>query len=207
MQLLPASIIPNLDSSSLERREAVECQDFLTAPSTVILVLGQSNAANRGQGRYTSHGPVFNFNIFDAKCYRAMDPMLGATGNDGSPWGRLGDKLVSEDIFEKVLFIPIAVGGTSVTDCAPGGPVHQRLICTLQRLSSAGLVPTHILWHQGESHAAEETTMTDYKTKFMGIAKTIRKTKSMRPYMLPSRLTAEPRPNACIVTLGRPRKS
>lgn len=167
--------LSNLDSSSLEGRETVDCQGFLPDASTaVILVIGQSNAANRGQGRYTPDGLVYNFNIFDANCYRAMDPMLGATGNEGSPWGRLGDKLVSEGIFEKVLFVPIAVGGTSVTDWAPGGSIHQRLIYTLQRLAIANLMPTHILWHQGESDAAGRTTAVDYKMKFMEIVKTIR---------------------------------
>ena len=177
--------LPNLDSSSLDGRQAVECRDFLPAPTTaVIVVLGQSNAANRGQGRYTSRGPVYNFNIFDAKCYRARDPMLGATGNEGSPWARLGDKLVSQGIFQNILFVPIAVGGTSVTDWAPGGPIHQRLIYTLQRLSAASLMPTHILWHQGESDAAGNTTVADYKMKFMEIVKTIRNTKINAPIYL-----------------------
>lgn len=177
--------LPDLDSSSLEGRQAVECRDFLPAPNTaVIVVLGQSNAANRGQGRYTAHGPVYNFNIFDAKCYRAKDPMLGATGNEGSPWGRLGDKLISQGIFQNVLFVPIAVGGTSVTDWAPGGPIHQRLIYTLQRLSAASLMPTHILWHQGESDAAGNSTLAYYKLKFMEIVKAIRDTKINAPIYL-----------------------
>src|SRR5262249_42203088 len=38
---------------------------------SIIVTFGQSNAANTGEGCYAANGPVYVFNVFDMKFYRA----------------------------------------------------------------------------------------------------------------------------------------
>jgi len=45
--------------------------------------MGQSNG-NHGEARHVARQAVFNFNPFDGLCYRACDPLLGATDVPGS---------------------------------------------------------------------------------------------------------------------------
>src|SRR5262249_10650579 len=77
---------------------------------SIIVTFGQSNAANTGAGCYAANGPVYVFNVFDMKFYRAIDPLPGASNGGAAVWGRLGDKLVASGHFPSVLFVPIAVG-------------------------------------------------------------------------------------------------
>jgi hypothetical protein len=59
----------------------------------VALVFGQSNSANSGETPYKSRQGVYNF--YKGKLYRAQDPLLGATGDGGSVWTRLGNNWVT----------------------------------------------------------------------------------------------------------------
>lgn len=131
-------------------REEVSCWN-IDHDAGVILTMGQSNAANFGETPYKPRGRVFNFNWADGKCYRAEDPLLGATGTRGSVWSRLGDALVENRRFKEVLLVPIAVDGSSVRDWAgPSGPA-ARAVRAGDVLRSYGLKITHVLWHQGEA--------------------------------------------------------
>jgi hypothetical protein len=77
----------------------------------VFVIAGQSNAANHGEGRFTAGNNVFNFNLFDGQLYHAADPLLGATGNDGSPWCLLGDRLVAAGFASSIVLCPILSAG------------------------------------------------------------------------------------------------
>ena len=76
----------------------------------VALVFGQSNAANWGQGRRTAGANVQVF--YKGRFYRASDPIKGADGEGGSVWTRLGDKLIAAKLYDKVIFVPVARGGS-----------------------------------------------------------------------------------------------
>src|SRR2546425_3481295 len=54
----------------------------------VALVFGQSNSSNSGQTRRTARERVYNY--YQGKLYLAQDPLLGADGDGGSVWTRLG---------------------------------------------------------------------------------------------------------------------
>ena len=135
-------------------RTPIDCKN-LTDGAAIILTVGQSNAANHGEARYTPRRSVFNYNFFDNKCYLAADPLLGATGLGGSVWSRLGDLLIAQGTFEQVLFAPIAVNASSIQRWRPGGDLHSRIQRAVQGLRSYGLEPTHVLWHQGEADAMQ----------------------------------------------------
>ena len=71
-----------VDSSRVGARLPVT-RDEIGNPS-VLLIMGQSNGGNHGEARHVARQAVFNFNPFDGLCYRACDPLLGATDVPGS---------------------------------------------------------------------------------------------------------------------------
>jgi hypothetical protein len=157
-------------------REPVECARFgaRTARTAVLLTAGQSNAANYGQMPVSPREGVYNFNWFDGRCYRARDPLLGADGNGGSVWTRLGDLLVSRGSYDQVLIAPIAVGGSALSRWIPGGDLHRRLVETRRRLQAAGIEVTHVLWHQGERDAELGTSAEQYTEQFGKLVASLR---------------------------------
>ena len=54
-----------------------------TADTAVLLVIGQSNAANHAEQRITTRFPGRALNYFEGNCYDAASPLLGATGGPG----------------------------------------------------------------------------------------------------------------------------
>lgn len=122
----------------------------------VFLVIGQSNAANHGDIPYQPKSDVYTLDFMNMHCYRANDPLPGASGAGGSIWSRLGDQLIAEGIYRKVLFVPIAFGGTFAHDWIQGGSMTRRLDLCLNRLYKAveGVLPfSAVFWQQGEAEA------------------------------------------------------
>jgi hypothetical protein len=175
--------LPGVDSSHLRGRSPVEHGPFGQRPGSLALVVfGQSNAANHGEGRHTAGPRVYNFNLFDALIYPAADPLLGATGDDGSPWCLVADSLLASGYAEEVLLVPLAVGGAAVVDWAPGGPYHHRLSYALDRLARLGNSPTHFLWHQGEADALYGTSAADYRSRLRALVLSIRQRGNIAPF-------------------------
>lgn len=143
-------------------RSQVDCARFRDS-AAVILTIGQSNSANHGETRYAPRHSVFNFNFFDAKCYRAADPLLGATGLGGSVWSRLGDLLVQDGAYQQVVIAPIGVNASSITQWQPDGDLNQRIQRALEGLRASQLELTHVLWHQGEADAMQSMTGATYR--------------------------------------------
>ena len=113
-----------------------------------ILVMGQSNVGNHGPERGNG-GPdcrVFHQGSF----LPAVDPLPGASGGGGSVWTRLAPKLIARQGYDEVILVNLAHGGTAVADWAPGGTYHTRLPAVLDAADAAGIVFTHVVWHQGE---------------------------------------------------------
>jgi len=157
-------------------RERVDCARFGpgAARSAVLLTGGQSNAANYGQMPVSPRAAVFNFNWFDGRCYRARDPLLGPDGNGGSVWTRLGDLLVARGLYDQVLIVPVAVGGSALRRWIPGGDLHGRLVEAKLRLDAAGVRVTHVLWHEGERDAELATPADEYAAQFAKLVASLR---------------------------------
>src|SRR5215472_10923763 len=73
---------PDLTALPLPLRIEHPCDP--TSPRTAMLViLGQSNAANFGSSRQRARRAVDNFDPASGKCFAAADPLLGADGAGG----------------------------------------------------------------------------------------------------------------------------
>lgn len=130
----------------------VNCYSGETKIDTaVLLVLGQSNAANFGKTLYTSYCPQ-TINFYQGNYYPLADPLKGANGSAGSVWSRLGDLLIQEGFAHVVIIAPAAIGGTTIQQWKPGGEFNHQITETITSLQSKGLTITHVLWHQGESN-------------------------------------------------------
>ena len=159
-------------------RVAVSETLFSAGPDTaVILGVGQSNIANEGDESelYEPTSGVYNFNFFDARCYVAKDPLLGASRNRSNVLTRLGDLLVARRHYQRVLLVPIAHGGTYARDWSPGGKMFPRLQRTLALLRQQDIKITDVLWQQGESEAAQDPTESiGWGRHFMAMVAAIR---------------------------------
>lgn len=140
----------------------------------VALVFGQSNAANNGKVPYTPHNTSV-LNYYDGKLYVAKDPLFGNTSIGGSVWTHLGDMLIDRGLYDKVIFIPIAIGGSAIERWVSGDG-SQKLQKTLQQLADQHIQVTHILWHQGETDNLLNTPTAKYKDQLATILENVRKT-------------------------------
>jgi hypothetical protein len=134
------------------RRQEVDC-GRIGGDAAILLIMGQSNAANSGEwdSRYASIHDVINFNWLDGKCYRAEDPLLGTDGDGGSIWTRLGDELIENAGYRQVVLVDVAVSGTYIRAWAGENGPARRAVDAARKLRRHGLRFTHVLWQQGES--------------------------------------------------------
>lgn len=118
----------------------------------VVVVLGQSNAANYGSApRYAGPGVY----VFAAdKLYAARDPLPGGDGDGGSIWTRLGSRLIASGAYDAVVFAVVARGSRQVDDFIMGGTEFTRMEESFAQLAHANLAPTAILWQQGETEGS-----------------------------------------------------
>jgi len=158
------------NSEMLSKRAEAHVTQLPDKRVMVAIVFGQSNSANYGESRKAAREGVYNF--YKGKLYRAEDPLLGATGNQGSVWTRLGDKIVDEKLYDRVIFISIGVGNTPIARWTTGGDLHSRIINAIIEVTQNGLKVTHLLWHQGESDI--KTSKQEYKKMFMNMLHDIR---------------------------------
>ena len=100
---------------------------------------------------YQAKSSVYNFNFFDGKVYAAKDPLLGSSHDRSNLMTRLGDLLVERGNYQTVLLVPIAHGGTFISEWSPAGRMFPRIRATIERLRSQQTRITHILWQQGEA--------------------------------------------------------
>jgi len=155
-------------------RTEVPCGDTSDGRTMVALVFGQSNSGNHGETLYAPKRAVLNF--FEGRCYRAVDPLLGATGDGGSVWSRLGDLLIDAGLYERVIFIPIGVGTTTIEEWTRGGYLHRRITNAIVQSRSSGLTITHLFWVQGgsEPRTGGRANTERYKKNFTAMVRSIR---------------------------------
>jgi hypothetical protein len=169
----------------------------------VFLVVGQSNAANSGETPYACRREVFTLDFLRLRCFAAADPLPGCSAWGGSVWSRLGDKLIEQGLFRRVLFAPIAFGGSFITDWLPGGSMHRRTELLMSRLhkyrGARGLLPfTAVLWQQGEAEA-NHTSMTAeaYREHFRDWASDLRRWGVFAPIFVARATLCDSPPHPC----------
>ncbi|WP_028997915.1 sialate O-acetylesterase [Azohydromonas australica] len=153
----------------------------ITGRTLVVFGLGQSNAANSGGERHEAvDDRVLNY--WNGKTYRAVDPLLGASGQSGSVWVALANRLVARQMADRVILLAAGIGGTSVQEWRRGGRLHAMLEERLLDARRNGLFVTHFLWHQGEQdHPAVSRSRLDMDQYKEGVAEVIELTKLYFP--------------------------
>jgi hypothetical protein len=144
----------------------------------VWYIIGQSNASNWGDGRYTSGQGTYMYGG-DGQCYQASDPIAGTDGTGAGPWARLADLMVGQktsngDTITAVVIIDRAVGASSIKDWLPGRGLNSRMISSLKDAKLHGFVPTRIVWVQGEADALATTSTSEYVEDFISMLGSIR---------------------------------
>lgn len=147
------------ESKQAKGRKERSCPS--TREALVLVVAGQSNAANMVSSRHRSEGDVAVW--FDGKCFDASDPLLGGGGTWGSLWSMLSDRL-EEDLDRPILLIAGAVGGSQFGDWLdPRSGYYDALMHRVSAARGAGYEADMILWHQGETDAAAEHDLEKLK--------------------------------------------
>ena len=142
-----------------------------TDRTLVLLIIGQSNAANSSGQRQPASDHVANY--FAGKCYVASSPLLGTTGIGGESWTLLGAKLVAAGIADQMILVSSAMSGSSIVQWQNGGKMNVMLRSVLSEISGHYKI-TQILWHQGENDYGTSMTKEQYAEKFMSLVKSIR---------------------------------
>ncbi len=117
--------------------------------------------------------------------YAAADPLLGqsiatptGTFGPGGIAGRVGDLLITNNKFDRVILVTFCIGGTGVgTWSVPAGinsPLGNNATVAMARLTQAGITPGQTgvtfaaLWMQGESDGG--TGQVAYTSAFATIS-------------------------------------
>lgn len=150
----------------------------------VALVFGQSNAGSWGESKRTAGRNVQVF--YKGKLVRAADPFPNTDGDRGSVWTRLGDKIISTKLYDKVIFVPFSRGGTEIVRWGPDGDLNGLLMDTIREAQKGKLAFTHLLWHHGEADNRLKTPPEKYKQQFLGMVKKIRDLGVDAPLFVPT---------------------
>jgi len=124
----------------------------------IFIASGQSNSANWGQvPTKPDDERVLSLNL-KGEWEVANDPQPRANANGGSPWPSMGSALV------KKLGIPIGIVSTGIGGTSVGQwenyYYNQQLKPAIEALKPYGFKA--ILWHQGETDAAANTSLESY---------------------------------------------
>lgn len=151
----------------------------------VIVILGQSNAANHGSGTYVAKNRVDNFDIYSSKCFKAADPLLGPSGKGANFATRLGDILIERRLFERVIIASIAMGSTTVEHWAEEGMFNPLIGVLVRKLHDANLSPDFILWHQGEGNpGVGDSNGRQYRKNLLEVIRTFRQYGVTSPFFV-----------------------
>jgi hypothetical protein len=110
----------------------------------------------------------------EGRCYRARDPLPGATGTGGSIWPWFAADASSWSPERKLIFALLAVESTEIAAWTEPGPLQDHLNTVIASLLHARLVPDAVLWQQGEADAQLGTTAEDYEQRFVTLRESIR---------------------------------
>jgi len=107
-----------------------------------LIVLGASNGASVGPSAYVPSNTtvIDNLNIYNGALYVASDPLLGqsmSTLGPGSVSLILADGLIG--IFNRVILVNAAIGGSTSIMLGIGGVHYERGCVAMRRLAAAGI--------------------------------------------------------------------
>ena len=148
---------------------------------------------------------MVNFNLYDGKCYRATDPLIGASGDGGNFATRLGDILIERGFTERVVLAPIGMGNTRIEDWSFSGVFNRRILVLIRRLFEAAIIPDMVLWQQGEGNVGDnDLGGHSYCQHLLEVVQTFRDYGISAPFMIAlCSLVADPPPTSENVRAGQ----
>ncbi len=154
-------------------KQQVECPIQAT-DTGVLLIMGQSNAANHGEKKFTTQYPTHVVNYFEGRCYAASSPLLGATGVRGEFITPLADQLIAKGTYKNIVIIAAAVGGSPISRWQRDGDLNEALIDLIKDVQTKFQI-TEVIWHQGETDAKHPTRTTTklYVSSFHSLVDTL----------------------------------
>lgn len=171
---------------------AVPCSEFTAAQPLVLLVLGQSNAANQSELDSLAPGQVRVFH--DGHCLLARDPLPGGSGRGGSLWPHVAALLQSPAVFSM-----LAVDATSVGDWTrEGSPLRSMLVAHVAAMRRENLAPSLVLWQQGEADAIQGTSQANYQAGLVALRSVLDGAGSGAPVLLARSTVCRSPPNEAI---------
>jgi hypothetical protein len=153
-------------------KKEVACPPPQAQETGVLLVLGQSNAANYGQRKFTTQYPQNVVNYFNGRCYVASSPLLGATGHGGEFITPLADELIATGTYKHIVIIAAAVGGASISRWGRHGDLNKSLIARVKKVQQEFPI-TEVIWHQGETDTVYITDPKVYAASFRSLVDTL----------------------------------
>lgn len=154
----------------------------------ILLILGQSLVANNVTTAYTitNTGKVDNLNPYNGAIYVQSDPSLGcsapSTFGSGCFQGRLADKLINANLFDRVISANVSVNASSSADWV--NLYTNRMTTALSRLTARGMTPTAILWAQGVTDAANSVAQATYQSNVGSLITTSRSAGYSGPWFI-----------------------
>jgi Carbohydrate esterase, sialic acid-specific acetylesterase len=156
-----------------ESKSPIACP-VQTDRTAVLMVLGQSNAANYGGQRYRSKHGEQVINFFNDKCFVAASPLLGSTGTKGEYWTQAANLLIDSGRYEHVVIAPLAFSGSEVARWASGGDINRMLVDLANQIKRQGYQVNHVLWDQGEADFVKGTSTEAYRDRLLSMIDTLR---------------------------------
>jgi hypothetical protein len=144
-----------------------------TARTLVLFLSGQSQAANQGGQRFASEYGDRVINYFAGKCFEAESPLQGSTGELGESWTLLANKLIASGLADKVILVPVAVGGSSIGRWVEERDLKPVLLDAVKQVQKTYRITT-MLWSQGEADYLYKTPPAIYAASFHSMVKSLR---------------------------------
>jgi len=161
-----------LDPSNYKEFSLQE-SNFDRNKSLVFITFGQSNSVNHGQIGYSIKSPVYM--VHKGKIYSYEDPVLGGTGENGSVWGMVGDKIIERrnDINE-IYFTMTGFGGVTIEEL--NSKIYfNYLINEIKNTKNLFGKVDGILIHQGEANHSNLKGSKEYFFAFNQVFSKIHK--------------------------------
>ncbi|UXH80159.1 sialate O-acetylesterase [Roseateles amylovorans] len=142
---------------------APDCAPLLHGEQpVVVLVMGQSNAANHAQPAREPAPPMPV--LHDGGCGLSSAPLPGGTGTGGSLWPSVNQALNGRWQGHPIVWSVIAVDSSTIDEWAmPQSPLRQYWQMQVDRIKGTHWPVVAVLWQQGEADARDRTAMADYR--------------------------------------------
>ncbi|MBI1778517.1 MAG: hypothetical protein HYR63_24525 [Proteobacteria bacterium] len=161
----------------------------------VLLILGQSNAANHGDVPAAAGREVAI--IRSGTRFPSIDPLIGSSGCGGSIWSRAADGLIATGWASRLVLLPAARGGTRVLDWVFSiEEILRPYVALAARIDC-------VLWQQGESDTTAGTSTDDYARAMIAIAEHLARRQIRAPILVAASSYNAGRRSSAVTTAQR----